>query len=78
MTATATLSILDRTGDTRIEWNPRNDDEVKVAEEAFNKAVKTLKMLAYRVKAGGGAGEQIKTFDRWAERIICKPQTVGG
>ena len=72
-----TLHILDRTGDTRIEWNPANDAEVKMAKAAF-KTAKDKKMLIYKVGADGSKGELLREFDPNAERIIAAPQTVGG
>lgn len=74
---TSTLHVLDDTGDTRIEWNPANPDEVEIARKAFQTA-KDKKMLTYRTRADGTAGEQIRTFDPAAERIIATRQIVGG
>lgn len=74
---TSTLHVMDRTGDTRIEWDPKNKDEVKMAKAAFDEA-KKKKYLTYRVGADGSQGELIREFDPSAERIVCTPQTVGG
>jgi hypothetical protein len=74
---TSTLHILDKTGDTRIEWNPNNPVEVEIARKAFD-AAKDKKHLIYKMRADGSRGEQIRTFDPNAERIIATPQTVGG
>ena len=74
---TSTLHIMDRTGDTRIEWDPSNKTEVKIARAAFDEA-KKKKMLTYKVDSRGNRGELIREFDPTAERIIATPQTVGG
>jgi hypothetical protein len=76
MTASV-LNIIDRTGDTRIEWDPASKDEVKMAKKAFDEA-KRKKYLTYKVGADGTRGELIREFDPTAERIVCTPQTVGG
>jgi len=73
----STLHILDRTGDTRVEWDQDNPAEVKMAKAAF-KTAQDKKMLIYRVDASGARGEIMRTFDPTAERIIAAPQTVGG
>jgi hypothetical protein len=73
----STLSVLDHTGDTRIEWDRRNRDEVAAAREMFAK-MKDKRYLAYRLDADGSQGEVIREFDPTAERIIMSPQPVGG
>ena len=74
---TSTLHIMDRTGDTRIEWDRNSPAEVEIAKKAFD-AAKDKKYLTYRVGADGSRGELIREFDPRAERIIATPQTVGG
>ena len=73
------LSIADVTGDTRIMWDPRDADEVKVAKEAFDKA-KKKGMLAYAVdeKSGNKSGEVIREFDPARGKIIMTKQLAGG
>lgn len=74
---TSTLSILDRGGDTRIEWDADNPIEVAAAKAAF-KVAKDKGYLAYRTTEGGGRGEVIQRFDPAAERIIMSPALQGG
>lgn len=78
-TERCTLHIMDSTGDTRIMWDPRNKEEVSVAESAFN-AAKAKGMVAYTVDANTGekTGEVIRKFDKKAGKIIMAPQLVGG
>lgn len=71
------MNVMDRTGDTRIEWNPASKDEVAMAKAAFD-AAKAKKYLTYKVDSQGNQGELIRTFDPSAERIVATPQTVGG
>lgn len=71
------MHVMDHTGDTRIEWDPNDADEVKMAKAAFDKAKKG-KMLIYKTRRDGSRGEQIREFDPNAERIIATRQTVGG
>lgn len=72
-----TLSIADAGGDTRIMWDPRNKDEVKVAREAFNQG-KSRGMLAYTVQDDGARGEVIREFDKSQAKIIMTRQLQGG
>jgi len=73
------LSIADPTGDTRIMWDPRIEDEVKVARQAFHKA-KKRGMLAYTVDETSGekTGTVIHEFDPQAGKIIMTKQLQGG
>ena len=74
---TSTLHVLDHSGDTRIEWDPSNPDEVEMARRAF-KTAQDKKMLIYKTRADGSKAEQLREFDPRAERIIATRQTVGG
>lgn len=74
---TSTLHEMNRTGDSRIEWDPNNPDEVEIAKRAFD-ALKKKGYLTYRTRRDGSAGEVIRTFDPTAEKILATPQIVGG
>lgn len=71
------LRVMDRTGDSRLQWDKANADEVRVAEERFNELVKAG-YAAFSVTAKGDKGVQIDEFDPHAERLILVPQMVGG
>jgi hypothetical protein len=72
------ISILDRTGDTRVMWDSRNKEEVKAAEKQFD-SLRKSGYLAYKaVGKEGTQGEQIREFDKKAERIIFVKPNVGG
>ena len=68
---------LDETGDTKLMWDPENEDEVEAAEQQFNKLIKKG-FKAFSVKKDGEKGKEIKTFDSDAGKIIMTPGLVGG
>lgn len=71
------LIAMDRTGDTRIIWDPQKADEVSAARKLFDE-LKGKRYLAYKVKKDGSKGEVIREFDPEAERIILAPPMTGG
>lgn len=71
------LSVLDRTGDTKIMWDSAQDAEVDAARATFDK-LKKAGYLAYSVNKKGDKDEVIKKFDPDAEKIIMTPPLVGG
>ena len=71
------LEVLDHTGDTKIEWNPRVQAEVDVAKSTFD-SLKAKGYLAYKLDRNGERGEVIRSFDAQAERIVMNPQMQGG
>lgn len=71
------LNIIDRTGDTRLQWNKNRADEVKAAKERFD-SYKAKGYLAYKVNKAGDQGEVLQAFDPSAERVIMTPQSIGG
>ena len=72
------MAVMDRTGDTKIMWDPDNPDEVSAARKTFDELVGKKKMLAFSVKKSGKQGEQVREFDPKAERLIITPALVGG
>lgn len=71
------LSIADSSGDTRIMWDPREKDEVRIAKQAFEQA-RGKGMLAYTVRNDGSKGEVIREFDKTQAKIIMTKQLQGG
>lgn len=71
------MLILDRTGDTRVMWDPNNVEEVAVARKTFDD-LKAKRFIAYSVQASGDKGEVIREFDPQAGKIILAPPMVGG
>ena len=72
-----TLSVLDRTGDTKLIWDSGNADEVAAARKTF-KDLKGKGFIAYSVKRKGAKGKAMASFDPDTERIIMSPPMAGG
>jgi hypothetical protein len=75
--STGILHEQNRTGDTRVEWDKDNADEVEIARKAFN-AAKKKGRLVYKTRADGSRAEVLHEFDPNAERIVTSPPLVGG
>ncbi len=73
----AIMHVLDDTGDTKIMWNPRDEDEVKNAKKNFARLI-DKGFRAFKVLSDGKPGERITEFDKDAEKIIFVPQLAGG
>jgi len=69
--------ILDPSGDTKIEFDAKNEVEVEVAKEQFESLLKKG-MNAFLVKKDGKPGCNVKTFNPEAERYIFVPALQGG
>ena len=72
------LCVMDYTGDTKIVWNPDNDDEVENAERMFDEFVKEKKYAAFSVGRKGKQDEQIRKFDPNLDKMILVPPICGG
>lgn len=75
--ATNRMTVLDRTGDTKVEWNPDNKDEVSAAEKQFKDLTKKG-YIAFRLYDDGKKGEVLSSFDKFAEKMVLIPPVVGG
>ena len=72
------MHTLDRTGDQKVMWDSSVPDEVDAARATFD-SLKKKGYLAYRAEGKKGEkGEQIRTFDPDAERIILVKPHQGG
>lgn len=71
------LSILDETGDTKVEWNPDNKEEVAAAKKSFED-YKDKGFKAYRQYDAGKPGTELKDFDKFAEKVLFVPPLKGG
>lgn len=71
-------SHMRRAGDTKVIWDPKNDDEVEAAEAQFDiligKGFKAFKVDKKGEKTGGA----IKKFDSKASKLIMVPTVAGG
>jgi hypothetical protein len=74
------LHLMDRdAGDLRAMWDKNNPDEVAAARRMFEDLVGKKKYLAFKAEGKRGSeGEQLRTFDPAAERIIFHRQNKGG
>ena len=64
-------------GDTKVIWDPENEDEVAAAETQFD-TLKEKGFKAFYVNKKGEAGKEMEQFDSNAEKIIMVPQIRGG
>lgn len=71
------LRIMGSKGDTKVIWDPDNEDEVEAAEEQFDNLM-AKDFLAFKVKKDGEKGSKIKKFDPDAGKIIMTPPLAGG
>lgn len=65
-------------GDTKVIWNPRDEDEVTNARRTFDELVGEKRFAAFRVRERGARGEQVTEFDPDAEKLIIVPPMAGG
>ena len=72
-----TMSAMGSAGDTKVEWDPDNKEEVKVAERTFKDLTKKG-FTGFRVYDDGKKGQQLTEFDPQAERILLIPPMAGG
>jgi hypothetical protein len=71
------LCVMDDSGDSRIQWDQSNQEEVAKAEARFNE-LKKKGFMAYSVNKKGDKGTVLNSFDPTAERIIMHSQMIGG
>lgn len=73
------FEVLDHTGDSKHIWDKANAEEVEAAKRMFEYFTKEKKYAAFHVTGKDGEkGEQMRTFDPKAERVIFAPQMQGG
>ena len=72
-----TMSAMGIAGDTKVEWDPDNKDEVRVAERTFG--ILTQKgFMGFRIYDDGKKGQKLTEFDPQAESILLVPPMQGG
>jgi hypothetical protein len=74
---THVMQYMSDEGDSRIIWDPANQEEVDAARATFDRLTKKG-YQAYAVRRGGEKGERVREFDPAAERLILAPATRGG
>ncbi len=68
--------VMDRTGDSRHEFDPAKADELAAAEARFKELTGVGFTAAKRVE--GGKTELMRTFDPNAEETVFFPRLQGG
>ena len=72
------LAVMGQRGDTKVMWNPRDEDETKAAKKTWDDLVGKKRFLGFRVKRDGKQGEQVTEFDPNAAKLIIVPPMAGG
>lgn len=70
------MNILDRSGHTRIGWDPNNREEVAFAREVFEEKT-GAGFRAFRVR-DGERSTRMDTFDPQAREMMLVPHLAGG
>ena len=73
----STLSVIDKSGDSKLIWDAGNEDEVQAAQTLFD-SLRKKGYAAYSVDKKGEKGSLIREFDPDAEKIILAPPMKGG
>jgi len=72
------MSILNKEGDTKVIWDPENDDECDAAEEQF-KSLKRKGFTAFEVgMRGKKTSRVVDKFDPDLGKLIMVPKLEGG
>ena len=71
------IRLLGQLGDTKIEWDIDNKDEVEIAKKSFLE-YKKKGFKAFRITPSGKQDGEIKEFDPGAEKILLIPAMEGG
>lgn len=71
------IAVMDGTGDTKVIWDPNNQDETDNAKSTFDN-LKKKGFDAFKVVGKGEPGERMDEFDPKAGRIIMMPRKVAG
>ena len=72
----ATQIVMDHTGDTRHEFDPKDADAVLKAEERFKQL--TGAGFTAAVRTASGEASVTRSFDPSAEETVFIPQLVAG
>lgn len=72
------LRVLGKEGDTKVIWDPKNEDEVEAAEAQFNSLTKKG-FTAYEVGVSGRkTSRKVAEFDPDMGKVIMVPKIAGG
>lgn len=70
------MNILDRSGHTKIGWDPSNADEVEFARDVFEEKT-AAGFKAFRTR-DGQQSTRMDEFDSQAREMMLVPQLKGG
>jgi hypothetical protein len=70
------LQIMDQTGHSTLDFDPKDDASVKEAMEKFQELAGEGYQAA--VRTGDGGLKKVKAFDPTATETVMHPQLVGG
>lgn len=74
---TGKMHVMDESGDTKVIWDSKNEDEVAAARKTFNDLMKKG-YIAYAVGKDGEKDRVVKEFDETSERLILAKPIRGG
>jgi hypothetical protein len=72
----ATQIVMDTTGDTRHQFDPKDNEALASAESRFKELTGTGFTAA--VRTGAGEVTRVRSFDPAAEETLFFPRLVGG
>ena len=72
----ATQIVMDHTGDSRHQFDPKDSEAVARAEERFRALIGAGLVAAERTSAG--KSRRVKSFDPTADEVLFPPHLVGG
>jgi hypothetical protein len=72
----ATQIIMDHTGDSRHQFDPRDAEAVSKAEKRFKELTESGFIAAERISSG--QSRRVKSFNPTAEETLFFPRLVGG
>ena len=72
------MRVLDTSGDTKVVWDPDNEDECDAAEAQFNSLIKKG-FTAFEVgKRGKKTDDKVTKWDPELGKLIMVPRMQGG
>ena len=72
------MAIMDKSGDSKLIWDPAVAEEVEAAKNTFEKLRKKKSYVAYSVNEDGEKGEVLHSFDPSIAKMIMAPAMVAG
>jgi hypothetical protein len=72
------MSVLGKSGDTEIRWDPDNGEGLQTAKRTFEEKTMRHGYLAFVEGPNGDGTTMIRSFDPKAKSIILAPRLVGG